>query len=215
MGDRVGNPDVELALLTLQPPAAPDVDRLIANRRRMPYPAAIRRVDQWFAWFNTHVRPLLRQLPGGGDWESLAVEMSWFGKRLEEDCRQLELLQALRPDLHETYELLHNVTSWLSLRRTAYERCAIGRMRVEHETRRMARSGFNWPAREQFGELQWWPAPVAPRPRMPRPPLRARGDCRRRRHRPRRTRGPPSDEDPESDPDSPGHVGRWRRGWAP
>lgn len=44
---------------------------------------------------------------------------------------------------------------------------------------------------------------------------RARGDHGRARARPRRTRGPPTDDERDPDPGDPGQVGRRRRGWAP
>ncbi len=58
-------------------------------------------------------------------------------------------------------------------------------------------------ARSRRGSLRRW--------RLPR----SRGDHGRARARPRRSRGPPADDEDGPDPAGPGHVGRRRRGWAP
>jgi len=200
--------DVELGLLTLDAPAAPDVDWLIDRADRLPYPVAIRLIDRWLGWFEQDVQPLLDQLPGSG----LADDD--FAKELCDRVVRLADLGKIRPELREAHYLLCDVACWLSVNRPRVQRRAVKRIGLAHEVRRMIDKAPGWRG-EQFGDPRWWPDPptVPTRPAVPRRPVRSRGDHGRRRRRPRRSRGPPAgEEDDESGADC---VGRRRRGWAP
>jgi hypothetical protein len=189
--------DAELALLTLEAPAAP-ADRPREAWARIPYLAAVAQINGYVCWIEDEARPLIAQLPGDRKdrWQRFV---------------------RLRPDLAERLVALLEVLEWLSVDRPRCVRRTILRSpliefdaRCAVEEAGMFESPYWW-----WHPDQPWPPATPVRQAVPRLAVRARGEHgRRRRRRPRRTRGPPADDE-ECDPGDPDHEGRRRREQAP
>lgn len=197
--------EAELELLTLEAPATPAA-RSRAAWARAPYLVAVAQINAYLAWIEREVRPLIDRLPYEPDRDL---------DRRSPRTQRWQHANRLRPDIFDRRAQLLDALDWLSVDRPRCTVRAITRSPlIEVEVRYTV---------EEAGVSEspyWWFHPNEPLPPATsiriaprRLIVRARGDHGRRRRRPGRTRGPPTGEDEDSDPDGPGHVGGRRSRW--